>query len=215
MKNVYDLDNYKVQYLIKSDKNLGLLIKYIKTCELYIEVDGFKCLIKYIIGQQISDKARETIWNRFCINLKEITPLIVLNVPDNKFMAIGISYRKIMYIKELAKYIIENNIDFKQFEIMNNEDIIKILTSIKGIGRWTAEMYLIFSLGRENILSKGDGTIKRTIQWMYNLKDLPTQIELEKIFKKWNKYSTIVSAFLWKSIELGLTQKSFYEIIKI
>ena len=215
MKNVYDLDNYKVQYLIKSDKNLGLLIKYIKTCELYIEVDGFKCLIKYIIGQQISDKARETIWNRFCINLKEITPLIVLNVPDNKFMAIGISYRKIMYIKELAKYIIENNIDFKQFEIMNNEDIIKILTSINGIGRWTAEMYLIFSLGRENILSKGDGTIKRTIQWMYNLKDLPTQIELEKIFKKWNKYSTIVSAFLWKSIELGLTQKSFYEIIKI
>ena len=192
-----------------------MLIKYIKTCELYIEVDGFKCLIKYIIGQQISDKARETIWNRFCINLKEITPLIVLNVPDNKFMAIGISYRKIMYIKELAKYIIENNIDFKQFEIMNNEDIIKILTSINGIGRWTAEMYLIFSLGRENILSKGDGTIKRTIQWMYNLKDLPTQIELEKIFKKWNKYSTIVSAFLWKSIELGLTQKSFYEIIKI
>ena len=76
-------------------------------------------------------------------------------------------------------------------------------------------MYLIFSLGRENVLSKGDGTIKRTIQWMYNLDNLPSSDSLVEYFSNWSQYATIVSAYLWKSIELGLTQKPFDDIILI
>ena len=76
-------------------------------------------------------------------------------------------------------------------------------------------MYLIFSLGRENVLSNGDGTIRRTIQWMYGLEDLPSSKELAKFFINWNEYATIVSSYLWKSISLGLTQKPFDEAISV
>lgn len=214
MKKVcYNLSNEKVQHLVKNDEKLSLLINHIKSCELNIETDGFKCLVKYIIGQQISDKARETIWQRLCSNLEEIKPSNILRISDNELRKSGLSYSKILYIKELAINIVENNINFKKIKGLSDDEIIEVLTSVKGIGRWTAEMYLIFSLGRENVIPREDGTIKRTIKWMYDLENLPTKSEIERIFQKWNGYSTIVSAFLWKSIELNLTQKTFIEML--
>lgn len=134
---------------------------------------------------------------------------------DNELKQVGLSERKVIYIKTLARAIINEDIKFDEFYKLTNEEIIKRLTSLKGIGQWTAEMYLIFSLGRENVLSKGDGTIKRTIQWMYNLDNLPSSDSLVEYFSNWSQYATIVSVYLWKSIELGLTQKPFDDIILI
>ncbi len=209
----YDLDNEKVKYLINTDEKLGKLIRYINKTELIIEEDGFKCIVKYIIGQQISDKARETIWQRVCAIWKKITPEKMLEIEDNELRRVGLSKRKINYIKILASAVINKDINFCDFKGFSNEEIIKTLTALKGIGQWTAEMYLIFSLGRENILSKGDGTIRRTIQWMYDLEKLPSSEILLKYFSSWTQYATIVSSYLWKSIELGLVQKPFDEII--
>ena len=209
----YDLDNEKVKYLISTDEKLGKLIRYINKTELIIEEDGFKCIVKYIIGQQISDKARETIWQRVCAILKNITPENILAINDNELRKVGLSERKINYIKILASAVISEDINFYDFKELTNEEIIKKLTALKGIGQWTAEMYLIFSLGRENVLSKGDGTIRRTIQWMYDLEKLPSSEILLKYFSNWTQYATIVSSYLWKSIELGLVQKPFNEII--
>ena len=209
----YDLDNEKVKYLITTDDKLGKLIKYINKTELIIEEDGFKCIVKYIIGQQISDKARETIWQRVCAILKNITPENILAINDNELRKVGLSERKINYIKTLASAVISKDINFCDFKELTNEEIIKKLTALKGIGQWTAEMYLIFSLGRENVLSKGDGTIRRTIQWMYDLEKLPSSEILLKYFSSWTQYATIVSSYLWKSIELGLVQRPFNEII--
>lgn len=209
----YDLDNEKVKYLITTDDKLGKLIKYINKTELIIEEDGFKCIVKYIIGQQISDKARETIWQRVCAILKNITPENILAINDNELRKVGLSERKINYIKILASAVISEDINFYDFKELTNEEIIKKLTALKGIGQWTAEMYLIFSLGRENVLSKGDGTIRRTIQWMYDLEKLPSSEILLKYFNSWTQYATIVSSYLWKSIELGLVQRPFNEII--
>lgn len=209
----YDLDNEKVKYLITTDDKLGKLIKYINKTELIIEEDGFKCLVKYIIGQQISDKARETIWQRVCAILKNITPENILAINDNELRKVGLSERKINYIKILALAVISEDINFYDFKELTNEEIIKKLSALKGIGQWTAEMYLIFSLGRENVLSKGDGTIRRTIQWMYDLEKLPSSEILLKYFSSWTQYATIVSSYLWKSIELGLVQRPFNEII--
>lgn len=87
----YDLDNEKVKYLITTDDKLGKLIKYINKTELIIEEDGFKCIVKYIIGQQISDKARETIWQRVCAILKNITPENILAINDNELRKVGLS----------------------------------------------------------------------------------------------------------------------------
>ena len=146
-----------------------------------------------------------------------------------------IDKEKDKYITSLLQEI--ENFDFKKFEFNSNllcvdrtkttsydVDTIYIgggtpslltiedLTKIKGIGRWTAEMYLIFSLGREDILSKSDGTIKRTIKWMYNLSELPTSQDIKIYFEKWKGYETIVSTFLWKSIELDLVKNEFSKI---
>ncbi len=210
----YDLDNEKVKYLISTDEKLGKLIRYINKTELILEEDGFKCIVKYIIGQQISDKVRETIWQRVCSALKnEVTPEKIIEINDNELRKVGLSERKINYIKILASAVISEDINFYDFKKLTNEEIIKKLTALKGIGQWTAEMYLIFSLGRENVFSKGDGTIRRTIQWMYDLKKLPSPEILIKYFSSWTQYATIVSSYLWKSIELGLVQKPFNEII--
>ena len=210
----YDLDNEKVKYLINTDEKLGKLIRYINKTELIIEEDGFKCIVKYIIGQQISDKARETIWQRVCSVLKKkVTPEKIIEINDNELRKVGLSERKVNYIKILASAVISEDINFYDFKELTNEEIIKKLTALKGIGQWTAEMYLIFSLGRENVFSKGDGTIRRTIQWMYNLEKLPSPEILIKYFSSWTQYATIVSLYLWKSIELGLVQKPFNEII--
>lgn len=210
----YDLDNEKVKYLISTDEKLGKLIRYINKTELILEEDSFKCIVKYIIGQQISDKARETIWQRVCSALKnEVTPEKIIEINDNELRKVGLSERKVNYIKILASAVISEDINFYDFKKLTNEEIIKKLTALKGIGQWTAEMYLIFSLGRENVFSKGDGTIRRTIQWMYDLEKLPSPEILIKYFSSWTQYATIVSSYLWKSIELGLVQKPFNEII--
>lgn len=211
----YNLDNEKVKYLIGTDEKLSKLIRYINKSELIIEEDGFKCIVKYIIGQQISDRARETIWQRVCTVFENVTPEKILEASDDEFKKIGLSERKVRYIKILATAILEGDINFSEFKNLTNEEVIKKLTTLKGIGQWTAEMYLIFSLGRENVLSKGDGTIRRTIQWMYDLEELPSSEKLVKYFSSWTQYATIVSSYLWKSIELGLLKKPFNDSISI
>lgn len=209
----FDLNDQRVRTLIRTDETLGRLIQYIGTSELPIEKDGFRCLVKYIIGQQISDKARETIWRRFCVLYSPISPENILSISDESLRKLGLSGRKVSYIKILAKCSIKNQIDYVQLQNLSNEEVIARLTTLKGIGRWTAEMYLIFSLGRINVLSKNDGTIKRAIRWMYNCNELPSSEDLLKYFVNWEGYETIVSSYLWKAISLGLTKVPFNKLI--
>ncbi|WP_187159434.1 DNA-3-methyladenine glycosylase family protein [Lactobacillus helsingborgensis] len=204
MNKVYTLKNKKVQFLISSDVQLGSLIKSVGTAELELEANGFRCLVKYIIGQQISDKARETIWKKLCRDLHDIKPSVLLATDLKSMRKIGLSRRKISYIYALAKSVDDNTIDFKKLKILSNEKIISSLTKVYGIGRWTSEMYLIFSLGRENVLSTSDGTIQRSIKSLYNLDDLPSRKKLIEYFNKWKGYETIVSVYLWNALKKGL-----------
>lgn len=208
----YNLNNKKVKYLIDSDESLGKLIKNIKSCSLSIEEDGFKCIVKYIIGQQISDKTRESIWNKLCENYGDIYPQVMLETSELELRNIGICRQKITYIKNLSLAVLNNQINFKNFKKLTNDEIIKKLTKIKGIGKWTAEMYLIFSLGRENVLSRGDNTIKRLIKWLYNLEKLPSSKELDEYFSNWMEYSTIVSVYFWEAIARGITKNNIDDL---
>lgn len=208
----YNLNNKNVQFLINSDEKLGKLIKYIKSCRLLIEEDDFKCIVKYIIGQQISDKTRESIWIKMCDKYKDISPYTMNNISEEELRTLGICKQKISYIKNLSLAVLNNQINFKAFTKLSNQEIINELTKIKGIGKWTAEMYLIFSLERENVLSKGDLTIRRIIKWMYDLECLPSPKDLETYFSNWLQYSTIVSAFFWEAIAKDIVKKNINEL---
>ena len=198
---------------MKSDKRLGELIQFIGNVELIVEEDGFKCLVKYIVGQQISDKARETIWQRLCSFAGEVCPEIIKSMSDGDLRRLGLSGKKVTYIKTLSNRIVDHAIDLAKHQQMSNSEIIDDLTTLPGIGKWTAEMYLIFSLARQNVLSLGDGTIKRTIGWMYEFNDLPSSQDILDCFQLWREHATIVSIYLWKASELGLTKKPFERIV--
>ena len=113
----YTLHDKKVQYLTQTDEKLGKLINYIGNIEIAIENDGFKCLTKYIIGQQISDKARETIWKRAYNCFGDIDPALILSISDFELKSLGLSGRKIEYIKILAQCITDNKLDFSELEM--------------------------------------------------------------------------------------------------
>lgn len=214
MKNLlqFRLADERVQFLVSTDRKLARLITCIGDADLEIENDDFRCIVKYIIGQQISDRARETIWQRLCDSCEDLTPIGISNLPDDVLQHVGISGQKVEYIKNLARAISEKEIEFEKFKDCSNREIIDTLITVRGIGRWTAEMYIIFSLGRINVLAKGDGTIRRSIQWMYNLENVPNTKELINYFNKWEGYETIVSAYFWKSIALGLQTTAFDNI---
>ena len=165
-KLYYSLSDNKIKQLLDVDDRITRLINYIDEASIELEEDGFKCIVKYIIGQQISDKARETIWKRIDLNI-EVSAEGISQASEELLREYGLSLRKINYIKGVARAIISNHIDFKEFNNLSNDEVIKKLTALKSIGKWTAEMYLIFSLGRENVLSTGD---------RYNKKDYTMDI---------------------------------------
>lgn len=208
----YKIEDDDIKTLMETDQKLKKLIGYIKKSELEIEEDGFKCLVKYIVGQQISDRQRELIWKNICANIKNIAPTTILNTNNELFRNLGIPSHKIHYIRNLAHLIVNREIDLRNLSQQENNKIINELIKIKGIGIWTAEMYLIFSLGRTDVLPKGDRTVKRAIQWMYNLDQLPNDKQLVEFFSLWQGKETIVATFLWESITLNLTDKPFDQL---
>ena len=193
-------DAFKV---LKNDQVMSFLIKRFKN-EIDItdryNNDYAKAISDLIIEQQISFKAAITIKKKFNLLLTNNDNL--LDISDEKIRLIGISSRKVEYIKNVYKFFESNEYDFQK---LTDEDIIKILCEIKGIGSWTAEMFLIFILFRQDIFSKKDLALINSIKINYGIKDL-TNKKLDKLILSWKPYNSIASLLLWKSIE----EKYFY-----
>ena len=193
-------DAFKV---LKNDQVMSFLIKRFKN-EIDItdryNNDYAKAISDLIIEQQISFKAAITIKKKFNLLLNNSDNL--LDIPDEKIRLIGISSRKVEYIKNVYKFFESNEYDFQK---LTDEETIKILCKIKGIGSWTAEMFLIFILFRKDIFSKKDLALINSIKINYGIKDL-TNKKLDKLILSWKPYNTIASLLLWKSIE----EKYFY-----
>ena len=162
-----------------------------------------KAISDLIIEQQVSFKAAITIKKKFNDLIKNLSNKEVINLNIEKIKNIGISFRKVEYIKNVYKFFLNNKIDFS---ISKNEDVIKNLTMIKGVGSWTAEMFLIFILFRKNIFSNKDLALINSIKINYNLPNL-SKTQLFNLEKKWDPYKTTASLLLWKSTE----NKIFYE----
>lgn len=187
------------QHLEKTDPIIAKLIKQYSPCTLASEQDYFWALCSSIISQQLSTKAADTIASRFRA-LYEGLPFnasTVLDTPLEKLTSVGISRAKASYIKDLAEKFPTIN---KDFSILSDKEIVEHLVTVKGIGCWTAEMFLIFSLNRLDILPTGDLGVKRAVQIQYQLDDLPTPKQLLDIGKAWQPYRTIASWYLWRSL---------------
>jgi len=185
---------------LKSDKVMSFLIlKFGKiiTIEDRYEKNYAKAISLLIIEQQVSFKAAITIKKRFNKLINKKTNKDILNIKDEKMQSIGISKRKVNYIKNTFNYFEEKKIEFEKLE---DYKIIEELVKIKGVGMWTSQMFLIFIMFRLNIFSKGDLALINSVKKNYGIEKLD-DFRLETLTKKWEPYKTIASLLLWKSIE--------------
>jgi len=191
-----------VQYLCKVDSNLEKIIKIVGKYSINIRNDPFQSLVESIIYQQLAGKAANAIYNRFInyYNNKQITPTLILNSPNDNLKKVGLSNRKINYLKDLALHVYDGRINLEELPKMNDEEIINKLVNVKGIGRWTSEMFLIFYLGSPDILPVTDLGVRKAIQKIYSLSELPKPNIMMEIAKPWRPYRSIATWYLWKSL---------------
>lgn len=164
----------------------------------------FADICEAIINQQLSDKAAKTIFNKFkkLFSKEIITAEKLLKIPDSKIKEIGTSWKKVEFMKNLAKKVVKREIDLEKLDGLVDEEVINELTKLHGIGRWTAEMFLMFSLAREDVFSAGDLGLRRAMQKLYKLKKEPTPQQIERISKKWSPYRTYAALILWRMTDV-------------
>lgn len=193
-----------IEHLSKNDKVLSQLIKKFGTCNLQPHNQYFNSLLRSIIGQQLSVKAAASIYRRFIeyFNHKP-RPEDLLQVEDRILRGFGLSNSKVKYVKDLSQKVISKEINIHRLSNKSDETIIAELTKVKGIGGWTAQMFLIFTLGRPDVLPVTDLGIRKAIMLNYGLKKLPDEKKINKIAveKGWHPYCSIASLYLWKSLD--------------
>lgn len=187
---------------LSKDKILKSLIETHGSLDWDYEVNLFDDLISSIVSQQLSVKAADTIYKRFKNLFGGVTPTPeqILEVPDEKIRECGISYSKIKYIKGIAKAVKEGGLDISGLPNLSDQKAVEELTKLKGIGLWTAEMFLMFSLKREDIFSLGDIGLRNAVARLYNI-DRDDLKKIEEISLKWSPYRTHASRYLWKSLD--------------
>jgi DNA-3-methyladenine glycosylase II len=192
------------KYLSRKDKILGQAIKSIKLTSFKPERNYFRALVLSIISQQLSISAADTIAYRFTATFKPKkfpTPADVLKTPPSRLRAAGLSRAKAVYIKDLARNFQQNKIDIQKLKYWSDEEVISHLTTVKGIGRWTAEMFLIFTLDRPDVFSVGDLGLRNAIKKLYKLKDNATALDYNKIAEAWSPYRSTACRYLWKTAD--------------
>ena len=193
--------NKAKNYLSKKDKRLGKIIKSYPKDFLFSKSDPFMTLARSIVGQQISVKAAQSVWDKLQKKLKVINPLNIKKTHSNSLKSVGLSRQKVLYLKNLSMAFINKEIKINRWDKMSDEDIIQDLIQIKGIGRWTAEMFLIFNLCRADIFPLDDIGMIKGLCKIYNL-DYPVNREkVSEIGKKWKPYRSVATWYLWRSLD--------------
>ncbi|HEW78413.1 MAG TPA: DNA-3-methyladenine glycosylase 2 family protein [Phycisphaerales bacterium] len=209
---LFNKQSKEIIELSSADEYLAKLIYSIGDHSLRLRSKYFESLIRIIVGQQLSIHAARKIWENLKITCGEYTPKKILqrNVGDLK--AAGLSTAKASYIHGLARQIVNHDLDLDELTLLEDEEVIRKLVEIKGIGKWSAEMYLIFSLGRLDVFSHDDVGLQRGIKWLYRLPAEPLQKTYIQIAEKWRPYRTIASLYIWEAINQGIINgNSFHE----
>ena len=188
--------------VLNKDKKLKKIISSVGECNIRTISNPFEALVEAIITQQISDSAGKSISLKFknLFGKKYPTPSDVVKLTIEQIKSIGLSRMKAEYIFDISQMIVNKKLDFKIFKKMSNEDVISELTKIRGIGRWTAEMYLIFALGRMDIFPLGDLGLINGIKKLYELEN-PSTDEILEITNSWIPYRTIGTWYIWRGVK--------------
>ena len=194
--NYYRYDEKEINHLKKKDKKLGDAIDRIGFIQREINPDLFSSLVNSIIGQQISTKAHHTIWQRVVKGLGEITPTTILACSEEELQSYGMSFRKVSYIHGVAKRVVDGQLDIEALHTKDDEEVCRELVRIPGIGVWTAEMLMLFSMERPNILSYGDLAILKGLKILYGHKDISKE-RFERYRKRYSPYGSVASLYLW------------------
>ncbi|MBM2851523.1 MAG: DNA-3-methyladenine glycosylase 2 family protein [Candidatus Nitrosotenuis sp.] len=186
---------------LKKDPKLAKIIHQVGKYEISLVKNPYRSLIDAIITQQLSGAAAASISKKFQkLYQRYPRPIDVITTSDSKLRSAGLSKMKVAYIKDLSEKIQSKKLRINSLKDRSDEEIITHLTQVKGIGRWTAEMFLIFSLGRLDVLPVGDLGLKKGIQRLYSMLDLPEKEEIEEIAEKWRPYRTVATWYIWKSL---------------
>lgn len=189
-------------HLKKSDQIMAAIITRVGAYKIVYRDPTFQALARAIVFQQLSTKAARTIYDR----LEQaaggaITPESIQNLSVGEMRRAGLSKQKIGYIRDLAEHAVSGKIDFVRLHGMSDEEVIAALTDIKGIGEWTAHMFLIFSLRRPNVLALGDLGVRTAVQRAYRKRKLPTPKQMQQIARNWHPYCSVACWYLWRSLE--------------
>lgn len=212
MPGVITLDNSSdsICYLCTKDKRLAKVINTIGPISYSVHDDKYTFLIHEIIEQMLSIKAGQTIYRKLedlCEG--EITPQRIILLSDEEIKSTGTSWAKVSYIRSLTEAIISRQLNLDDIESMTDDDVIKILTSIRGIGPWSAKMYLIFALNRPDVLPYEDVAFLQGFCWLYKTDDRSKKTVISKC-KKWSPYASIAARYMYKAVDLGLTKTEFH-----
>jgi len=186
-----------------ADPAIYTLIQKISIDPIKPSKDFFRSLCREIIGQQLAGSAADAIFSRFLklFPHRRVTAKKLLDFSDDAIREAGTSWAKVRSLKDLADNVVKKNIHLKSLTTLSNEDVMKELVKVKGIGPWTAEMFLMFSLAREDIFSFGDLGLQNAIQKLYKLRRKPTRKQLEILSSKWSPYRTYACLLLWQSLD--------------
>lgn len=209
-KIVYSLESEEIKYLCGKDKHLAKIISVIGPLEYSVNSDYFAFLVHEIVEQMLSVKAGNVIYARLVeLCNGEMTPEEVLKHSAAQMRMAGLSYKKANCILELATKIFHETMNLSVLETLSNDEVIKELTKIRGIGVWTAKMYLIFSLNRMDVLPYEDKAFLQSYRWMYNTTDVSPN-SVSNRCKKWSPYASIAARYMYKALDSGLTKNHFH-----
>ena len=195
------------RHLMKADPTLRLIMQRIGPCRLHAlaPVDPFKALCLSIASQQLSTKAADTIFRRFCDLFppdRTPTPERVMTLTDAEIRAAGFSRPKVGFLKDLAAHVRDGRLDLGRLPHHPDDEVMRQLIAVKGIGRWTAEIFLMFRLGRLDVLPADDLGLMNAAHRAYRLRQRPTPDKLRKLGEKWRPYRSVAAWYLWQSLAM-------------
>jgi DNA-3-methyladenine glycosylase II len=192
-----------INHLKKADPILSAIIDTVGKCRMEFGEPEFHSLAEAIVYQQLNGKAAVTIFNRFAALAGEpLTPEGILKLTDAQLRSVGLSKQKSSYLKDMAERASRSELDFTRLHEMTDDEVINHLTQVKGVGVWTAHMFLMFSLRRPDILPTGDYGIQAAIKKHYKKRKMPKPGQMEKIAKSWQPYRSVACWYLWRSLDI-------------